>query len=314
MTTIVDEIFQLGYLILGSLCLAFFVFNAVKILFPDQELLAAQERLGVESAVRNYKHWSLKFLSPFYRAMLPRIQQIKMPVYRAKKKDDFIVAGVDDQFDPDEFMGLKICASFVFVIFAAVLLSQFGIQMNLTYAVIALIIGFFLPDYAVFEIKKLRQKAILRELPGTMDLLTLSVEAGMDFMQAITRVIEHSRPGALKEELSSVLKEIQLGTTRADALRNMGERVRLSQVSSFASILIQADEMGSSIGPVLRAQSDLLRMQRFERAERDGARASQKILIPLVVCIMPAVFIVIIGPVICDIYYNQSWFKDFFGG
>jgi len=294
--------------------MGFFSFQLIKMLFPDQELMAAQARLGVASATRQYRHWSLKLLSPFYRAMLPRIQQLKMPLYRQKKKRSFVVAGVDDQFDADEFVGLKIISSALTPFFIWLLLSQFGKSLNGFQFLLIIIGGFFLPDYVLWDLKKKRQKAILRELPAMMDLLTLSVEAGMDFMAAISRVIEFMKKGPLLDELSQVLKEIQLGTTRADALRNMADRVQLPELSSFSSILIQADEMGSSIGPVLRAQSDLLRNARFQRAEREGAKAMQKLLIPMIVCILPAVFIVILGPVICDIVYNQSWFKELFGG
>lgn len=309
-----DSVLSAVFQLLGMVCLGFFVFYAVKMVFPDQELLAAQQRLGVESAIRQYKHWSLKFLAPFFTVMVPRIQQIRMPIYRAKKKKQFVVAGVSDQFDPDEFVGLKVCASFLTLVFIFMFLLQMGKEMNLVFALASLVVGFFLPDYVLFELRKARQKSIIRELPATMDLLTLSVEAGMDFMAAISRVIQFSKDGALKDELSLVLKEVQLGTSRQDALRNMADRTELTQISSFASILIQADEMGSDVGPVLRAQSDLLRRERFQNAEREGARASQKILIPLVFCIMPAVFIVLLGPTICDIYYNQGWLKGFFGG
>lgn len=310
----VGGLLYLIFLFVGIACVAFFVFQAVKLIMPDQGLMEAQARLGVESATRNYRHWSLKFLAPFFRAMVPRVQQIKMPLYRQKKKMLFVAAGMDDQFDADEFVGLKICSAFLGVVAVGLFLNQAGMDYSIVWFFGSLIGGFFAPDYILMESRKKRQKDILRELPGMMDLLTLSVEAGMDFMSAISRVIEFSKPGSLRDELSRVLKEIQLGTTRADALRNMADRVQLSELSSFASILIQADEMGSSIGQVLRAQSDLLRNNRFQRAEREGAKATQKLLLPLIICIFPAVFIVILGPVICDIYYNQSWLRNLFGG
>jgi len=309
-----DTILQFAYVLTGMAAVGVFSFSVIKMLFPDQELLAAQARLGVEHANRNYRHWSLRFLAPFFKALVPRIQQMKIPLYRQRKRKMFQVAGVDDQFEPDEFIGLKLCSAVCTVFFVFLFLLQMGKTLSLTWVALSLLIGFILPDYVVWDLKRKRQRAILRELPNVMDLLTLSVEAGMDFMAAISRVIEFSKPGPLRDELSVVLKEIQVGTTRADALRNMADRVEISQISSFASILIQADEMGSSIGPVLRSQSDLLRNERFQNAEREGAKAAQKILMPLVCCILPAVFIVIMGPVICDIFYNQPWLRNFFGG
>ncbi|MDB5037718.1 MAG: Secretion system protein [Bacteriovoracaceae bacterium] len=309
-----NDIWQKFLLLLGMASVGYLTFQMVKSIFPDTELLAAQQRLGVESAVRQYRHWSLKMLSPFYRLLVPRIQQIKMPLYRQEKKSLFIAAGLSDQFDPDEFVGLKVASMIVFFILAWLMLVQFGYSMGFFKAVILLAIGFFLPDFVVWDTKNKRQKSVFRQLPSVLDLLTLSVEAGLDFIAAISRVIYFAKDGPLKDEFNQMLKELQLGTVRADALRNMADRVQLPALSSFATILIQADQMGGSIGPVLRAQSDQLRNSRFQIAEREGAKATQKLLIPLVFCILPSVFIVILGPVICDIFYNQSWFKDFLGG
>ncbi len=307
------DIVMLLVLFVGMGSVGFFSFQAIKSIFPDAELLAAQQRLGVESAVRQYRHWTLRMFSPMYRALVPRIQQIKMPIYRQKMKAQFISAGVDDQFDADEFVGLKIISSFAGAVFIVLFSSQIGWSISFFKIILGFVFGFFIPDFAVYEIRKGRQKSMMKQLPGFLDLLTLSVEAGLDFMAAISRVVQFAKDGPLKTEFSQMLKELQLGTVRADALRNMADRCQLPALSSFATILIQADQMGGSIGPVLRAQSDQLRSQRFQAAEREGAKATQKLLIPLIVCILPAVFIVILGPVICDIYYNQTWFKDLFG-
>jgi len=309
-----DVYLMIFYGLAGTFAVGFFAYRIVQSIFPDPELLAAQQRLGVESAVRQYKHRILPILAPFYRALVPRIQQFKMPIYRQKKRTSFVAAGIDDQFDPDEFVGLKAVASVLTLIFALLFLLQMGVSPSVWIFFGALAIGFHLPDYVVWDLRRKRQRAVLRQLPNVMDLLTLSVEAGLDFMAAISRVVGFAKEGPLKDEFNRMLKELQLGTVRADALRNMADRVQLSELSSFATILIQADQMGSSIEPVLRAQSDLLRSSRFQRAEREGAKATQKLLIPLVVFILPAVFIVVLGPQICDIYYNQSWFKDIFGG
>lgn len=293
----------------------YLVYVVVMNLFPDTELLAAQQRLGVENAVRNYRHKILGLLAPFYRALVPRIQQIKMPLYRQEMKQKFIAAGLEDQFDPDEFAGLKVVSSVLTMLVGFLFLLQLNYEITLFKAILLLAVGFFLPDYVVYDVKKKRQKAILKQLPSVLDLLTLSVEAaGLDFIAAISRVIYFAKDGPLKDEFNQMLKELQLGTVRSDALRNLADRVQLSELSSFATILIQADQMGTPIGPVLRAQSDQLRNERFQKAEREGAKATQKLLIPLIVCIFPAVFIVILGPMICDIVYNQTWFRNLFGG
>ena len=111
-------------------------------------------------------------------------------------------------------------------------------------------------------------------------------------------------PGPLADELSLMLREIRLGTTRSDALRNLAERCGVPEISSFSSVLIQADRLGASIGSVLRAQADLMRTERFQRAEKAGARASSVVLVPLVLFILPAALLVIVGPVILRFIYG----------
>jgi len=112
----------------------------------------------------------------------------------------------------------------------------------------------------------------------------------------------------MADEFGHMLKEIRLGTSRSDALRNLNHRLEIEEISSFTTLLIQADQLGASIGNVLRAQSDQLRTKRFQNAESAGARASQLILFPLIFCIFPAVFIVILGPTILNML-SQGIFR-----
>ena len=151
-----------------------------------------------------------------------------------------------------------------------------------------------------------RQERIKREMPFVVDLLTLCVEAGLDFGGAMAKVVEKGQPGPLRTEFEIILKEIQLGAMRSEALRNMGNRIGLKEVSSFVSILITAERMGSPVGDVLRAQSDSIRHERYMAAESMGGKAATKVLIPMVLFILPAVFIAIAGPMILKkIYPNR---------
>lgn len=143
-----------------------------------------------------------------------------------------------------------------------------------------------------------RHKSILRALPFVMDLLTLSVEAGMDFMIAIKNIVSRRDPDPIGEELSRMLMEIQLGTSRRDAMRHLGERVNHTDVLSLMMSLIQSDEMGASLGATLRIQSEQIRTRRFVRAEKMANEAPVKMLFPLVAFIFPAVFLVLLGPII----------------
>ena len=117
--------------------------------------------------------------------------------------------------------------------------------------------------------------------------------------------MERRRFGPLRDELTTVLNDIRLGTSRAEALKAFAARVEVPEVSSFVSVLVQADALGASIGPVLQAQAERMRTERFQRAEREGAKASQKILFPLVLFIFPSVLIVIIGPVVLNFIYGM---------
>ncbi len=143
-----------------------------------------------------------------------------------------------------------------------------------------------------------RQQSILRSLPFVLDLLTLSVEAGLDFMTALQRNVERRRLDALGEELVRVIREIQLGTPRRQALRALSRRVALPDLRSVVNALVQADELGVSIGAILRIQSDQIRQRRFDRAERLANEAPVKLLGPLLLFIFPSVFLILLGPVL----------------
>jgi len=143
-----------------------------------------------------------------------------------------------------------------------------------------------------------RHNAIQRALPFVLDLLTLSVEAGMDFMSALQRNCERRKLDPLNEELIRMTREIQVGIPRRVALRNMAQRVDLADLRSVAHALIQADELGVSIGAILRIQSDQMRSRRFDRAERLANEAPVKMLFPLMLFIFPAVFIILLGPIL----------------
>ena len=142
-----------------------------------------------------------------------------------------------------------------------------------------------------------RHRNIQRSLPFILDLLTLSVEAGMDFMSGLQRIVDRRKLDAMCEELIRVLREIQLGKTRRQALIGMASRVSQPDVTSVVNALIQADEMGASIGKTLRIQADQMRMKRFQRAEKKAYEAPIKMLFPLIMFIFPAVFLVLLGPV-----------------
>jgi tight adherence protein C len=165
-------------------------------------------------------------------------------------------------------------------------------------------IGYYFPILYANREKRNRETSVRADLPFFADLLALSTEAGLDFISAIQRIVDKAENSVLAEELSIVLKDIKLGSSRADALKGMSQRLDISEITSFVAVLVDADSTGASISQVLKDQSNQIRLDRFVRAEKAGARASQALLFPMMLFIMPAVFIVLFGPVIVQFWYG----------
>lgn len=147
---------------------------------------------------------------------------------------------------------------------------------------------------------KQRHAEIQRELPYHIDLLTLCVEAGLDFAAGVARTVEKGKPGALRHELSQFLAEVRVGKTRADALEAMSVRVGLPALANFVAALIQAERLGVGLGKTLRAQAEQLRNERSERAEKAAGEAPVKILIPLVLFVFPTIWIILAAPIVFE--------------
>jgi tight adherence protein C len=243
-----------------------------------------------------------KWLYPVLNALAPLMASVPWPAFRARAPKELQRAGLGDVITPDHLLAFKVLAAIVTPLFASMILVIF---QNPAMFVLAGIGGFFLPDRLVADLRRAREKQIVRALPGTVDVLSLSVEAGLEFLLALQRQIERGTPGPLRDELATVLNDIRLGKSRAEALKGLAARLEIPDVSSFVSVLVQADALGASIGPVLKSQAERMRVERFQRAEREGAKASQKILFPLVLFIFPAVLIVIVGPVILQFLYAR---------
>jgi tight adherence protein C len=158
------------------------------------------------------------------------------------------------------------------------------------------------PGIWLKSVLKKRHGEIERALPFVLDLLTLSVESGMDFMTGIRRIIERRKIDALSEELIYMFQQIQVGKTRREGLREMARRIDHPDVNSLTNALVQADELGTSIGTALRIQADQMRVRRYQRAEKLANEAPVKMLFPLVVFIFPAVFIILLGPILAQVF------------
>ena len=162
---------------------------------------------------------------------------------------------------------------------------------------------FFLPDLLLYNAALRRQEKTSKELADVLDVLTVCVEAGQGFDGALMRVAR-TTPGPLAGEFARVLSEIQLGKSRAQAFSSMGERVVLPEVKNFVSAIVQADRLGVPIAKVLREQTASMRVTRRQKAEEQAQKVTVKILFPLLLCIFPALFVVIIGPGIIRMVEN----------
>ena len=224
--------------------------------------------------------------------------------YIEKVRHKFVMAGRDSTAEVDRFL-----ASRVFAIGAIPLVIGFMFVWNpLEFAgmtrlmIVGLLIAVLVmgPEAKLTRAVESRQTAIMADLPDVLDLLTISVEAGLGFEQALDRTIS-TVPGPLSTEFARMLGETRAGASRADAMRSMDARIDITEVRSFVLAILQADTFGVSIGRVLRAQADEMRIRRRQIAQEKAQKAPVKMLIPMVFCIFPALFVVILVPAMIQI-------------
>ena len=245
------------------------------------------------------------------RALAPLLQGLTgigrrlTPVgYVEKVRQKFIHMGNPNPQAVDRFLALRVAtvvgAVLVFLLVFVVNITPFTGNLRLGVGALLILVLVLGPDSVLNRKVEDRQKQIQRSLPDILDLLTISVEAGLGFEQALDRVIG-AVPGPLTEEFSRMLGETRAGAARADALRAMDERCDVPELRAFVLAIIQADTFGVSIGRVLRGQSEEMRIKRRQLAQERAQKAPVKMLIPMVFCIFPALFLVVLGPALLSI-------------
>jgi tight adherence protein C len=208
-----------------------------------------------------------------------------------------VLAGSPAGWDAERVLAFKIIgavAGFVLGLVAANLLDL-GRLIQLVIIGLLTFAGFVAPDSILSRKVDERQQDILRTLSDTLDLLTISVEAGLSLNASIAQVVQNV-PGVLSAEFARMLQEIQLGVPRSDAFRHLAERTDVEELNAFALAMIQADVFGVSIASVLRTQAQQLRIKRRQRAEAKAQQTPVKIVFPLITCVLPSLFVVIVGP------------------
>ncbi len=257
-----------------------------------------------------------------FRLLLPIVPNLT-PLFRverfAKSRERadrrLVAAGYEGLLNAEEFFSLRILVPLVlgtvWILATAAVFASTGkvgvpsARTKVFFYLVELLCVVIYPSSWLNRSLAQRHKSVQRALPFVLDLLTLSVEAGLDFMSGLQRTIERRQMDPLGEELLRVIREIQLGKTRKESLRAMALRIDMQDIRSVTSSLIQADELGVSVGSILRIQSDQMRARRFERAEKLANEAPVKMLFPLVAFIFPAVFLVLMGPFVAQVL-NQG--------
>ncbi|MBT3058097.1 MAG: type II secretion system F family protein [gamma proteobacterium symbiont of Ctena orbiculata] len=202
-------------------------------------------------------------------------------------------AGLDYMLSPEQYFAGKVIASVFFSLFTFLFLNMLGSDAWYI-TLLGLVGGFFYPELWLREATEQRNRCIFRELPFYLDIIILAVEAGTNFTGGLQQAVNKATNGPLRQEFVRVLRDVRAGKPRADALRDLGDRIDTESVRNVVSSIIQAEKTGSSLGPVLKAQADQLRSARFQRAEKQAMEAPVKLLGPLVMFIFPNTFLIII--------------------
>lgn len=241
-------------------------------------------------------------LSPAFKSLVEFGRSVTPVGYYDRVRKKLIKAGMPSSETLDRFLVAKgvcivgIVPALYVVWFVADLRGMLAWVVS-GFAVMLLVLG---PDSILNRRVDDRVYKMRIALPEILDLLVISVEAGLGFEQALDRVVE-AVPGPLTDEFVRMLGEIRAGSSRSDALRSMEQRVDVPEIRSFIMTMLQADSFGISIGRVLRQQADEMRLRRRQIAQEMAQKAPVKMLIPMVFCIFPALFVVVLGPAVLDI-------------
>ncbi|MBT5140374.1 MAG: type II secretion system F family protein [Acidimicrobiaceae bacterium] len=274
-----------------------------------RESLRALEEYEVENARDRELLSPLteRTLVPVIRALTNIGRRLTPAGYIDGVRQKFVLSGRSSPSAVDRFLAIRVITVGLIPgsIWFAYIWNPIGLagktQLGVTLLLIlALVLG---PDAKLNRAVEERQREVLRALPDVLDLLVISVEAGLGFEQALQRVIG-AVEGPLSDEFGRMLGEVRAGSSRAEAMRSMDHRIEITEVRSFVLAVLQADTFGVSIGRVLRGQAEEMRIKRRQLAQEKAQKAPVKMLIPMVFCIFPALFCIVLGPAAIRIANN----------
>jgi tight adherence protein C len=246
-------------------------------------------------------------LRPMARRLSGVAQRFSSPSKVSRTEKRLLMAGSPGDLRSIDFLGMKLVVAGVTggIVFAAFALLMGNPAFGFIGGIALAGLGFMFPEIWLSRRIKKRQKLVLLAVPDTLDLLTISVKAGLSFDGALAKVVE-KLSGPLADEFQRSLSEIRVGKVRREALRDVVGRTEVPALSNFIAAIIQAEQLGVPIAKVLQVQSEQLRIERRQRAEELAAKAPIKMLFPLVGCIFPSMFIVILGPAVLLIALNMN--------
>jgi tight adherence protein C len=249
-------------------------------------------------------------LRPLAARMSNSVSRIASNSFQETTAKRLALAGNPGNLRVADWLGVKavsaVVGALVFVLLFIVLgFMSLPFPLNIGMVVVGLLLGYTLPEFWLGGRVRKRQHAILLQIPDALDLLTISVRAGLGFDAALGKVVEKLH-GPLTDEFRRALAEVRVGKARREALRDIVPRTEVGPLTNFIGAIIQAEQLGVSISKVLQVQSEQLRIERRQRAEEQAAKAPIKMLFPLVGCIFPSLFIVILGPAIILIILNLN--------
>jgi tight adherence protein C len=249
-------------------------------------------------------------LRPLAKRLSGSVSRVTSSSFSDRTEKRLALAGNPGDIRVADWLGVKAIGTILgailfFLLFAVVGLGGLPFVIGLVLTAVGALLGYTIPEFWLGGRVKKRQHAILLMIPDALDLLTISVRAGLGFDAALAKVVE-KLPGPLSDEFRRALAEVRVGKQRREALRDIVARTEVPPLTNFIGAIIQAEQLGVSISKVLQVQSEQLRIERRQRAEEQAAKAPIKMLFPLVGCIFPSLFIVILGPAIILIMINLN--------
>lgn len=292
-----------------TVCLLFMFFSAFSLVLGFMPLnLDSRPRLKLQpldfnaAQPKTQKKTSL-LLSLFniVRKLAIVVKPLCSPAIRQRVTKDLVMGKVD--MVVEEFMLVKILVIFILLwLFSPMLSNQ---ETAVPIFGMCLAFGYLIPDWWLKSRIKNIKESLVKDLPDTVDLLALCVNAGLDFMMALKYLVEKSKPSMIMNELAIMMQEINVGKPRREALRTFAKKYELPDISTFARTLIQADRMGTSVSEALNILSEDMRETRFRRGEAMALKAPLKMLIPLLLFIFPVVGILVAGPIFLEFTQNN---------